>query len=84
MTNTIPRPIQREDITLRGDRYFDVSVKFESVLLAVQWAKQEIYDSYHKIGRVEIWNASNDLVCDIVEERAIKIIEEAFKEIERK
>jgi hypothetical protein len=40
---------------------------------------KELYDLYHKIGKTEVWRASNDGVCDMCEDHALKQIDGAIK-----
>ena len=43
--------------------------------------REKIKDLYHQIGKVEVWNASNDVVCDLCEEKVDEIINEAQCEL---
>lgn len=45
-----------------------------------------IDDLYHKVGKVNVWRASNDVVCDLCEEyikKKLKELSEKEKEEER-
>jgi len=45
---------------------------------AVEGLKKDITDLYHKIGKVEVWEASNDVVCEMCEEYVISMINKWF------
>ena len=40
--------------------------------------KKSIDDLYHQLGKVQVWNASNDLVCELCEALVMKKIDEIF------
>ena len=40
--------------------------------------KNEITDLYHKIGKIEVWSAGNDEVCDMCEEYVLEKIKEIW------
>ena len=42
--------------------------------------KKRIKDLYHQIGKVEVWRAGNDEVCDLCEERVNGIIDQLAQE----
>ena len=43
--------------------------------------REKIKDLYHQIGKVKVWNASNDVVCDLCEEKVDEIINETQCEL---
>lgn len=48
----------------------------DDIIGLVEQLKADITDLYHKIGKAEVWRASNDVVCDLCEEYIKKKIEE--------
>lgn len=57
---------------------------FDKLSESIEKLKVETYDLYHKLGKVEVWKASNDEVCDMCEEFVHKKINEIFSDIIKK
>jgi len=53
----------------------------EAIRSACEWFLEQVNDLYHKLGKVKVWNASNDEVYDMCEDYIKKVFKLAFKDI---
>lgn len=66
-----------KSIFIKGYRQAEKDMKEK-----IEKLKKEISDLYHSVGKIEVWRANNDGVCDLCEDYVLKKIEELFGEKE--